>query len=127
MPNTLLTLFSLDRHQEYYRSGFWRDDTLYALVKAHAERAPDRIAICSAEGNLSYRALIAEADAFANELANKGVAAGQRVAVWLPSRPQTIMAVLACSRNGYVCCPSLHRDHTVGDVIALLKRMRASA
>jgi hypothetical protein len=36
-------------------------------------------------------------------------------------------ALLACSRNGYVCCPSLHRDHTVGEVVALVDRMRAAA
>ena len=127
MSNTLLTLFNLNRYQEYYRSGFWRDATFYALVRAHAERTPDRVAVRSAEGDLTYRALVAEADAFASDLAGKGVAAGQRVAVWLPSRPQTIIALLACSRNGYVCCPSLHRDHTTSDIISLLKRMRATA
>src|SRR5262249_18040615 len=37
------------------------------------------------------------------------------------------VALVACSRNGYVCCPSLHRDHTVGDITGLLTRMRASA
>src|SRR5262249_10534370 len=66
-------------------------------------------------------------DAFASELARKGVSASQRVAVWSPSRAETIVALVACSRNGYVCCPSLHRDHTVGDILALLKRMRATA
>jgi len=40
---------------------------------------------------------------------------------------EAVIALVACSRNGYVCCPSLHRDHTVGDVIELLTRMRASA
>ena len=30
-------------------------------------------------------------------------------------------------RNGFVCCPSLHRAHTVAEVIALLIRMRAAA
>jgi acyl-coenzyme A synthetase/AMP-(fatty) acid ligase len=35
--------------------------------------------------------------------------------------------LLACSRNGYVCCPSMHRDHTVGEIIALVDRMRATA
>ena len=35
--------------------------------------------------------------------------------------------MIACSRNGYVCCPSLHRDHTVGEVVKLLDRMRAAA
>jgi hypothetical protein len=47
--------------------------------------------------------------------------------VWLPSRVETAIALLASSRNSYVCCPSLPSDHTVGDVVALTKRMRASA
>jgi len=127
MSNTLMTLFNMDRYEEHYRTGFWRDDTIYALVQAHAERIPNRIAIRSAHGDLSYRALVAHADVFASDLASKGVIAGQRVAVWLPSRVETVIALLACSRNGYVCCPSLHRDHTVGDILALLKRVRAVA
>jgi acyl-CoA synthetase (AMP-forming)/AMP-acid ligase II len=127
MPNTLLTLFHTDRYAEYYRAGFWRDDTVYALVRAHAQRTPDRIAVRSAHGDLSYRALLTQVDAFADDLARKDVAGGQRVAVWLPSRPETVIALVACSRNGYVCCPSLHRDHTVGDIVGLLTRMRASA
>ena len=127
MSNTMMTLFNMDRYEEHYRTGFWRDDTIYALVQAHAERIPDRIAIRSAHGDLSYRALVAHADVFASDLASKGVIAGQRVAVWLPSRVETVIALLACSRNGYVCCPSLHRDHTVGDILALLKRVRAVA
>ena len=127
MSNTLMTLFNMDRYDEHYRTGFWRDDTIYALVQAHAARMPDRIAIRSAQGDLSYRELVAHADAFASDLPSKGVIAGQRVAVWLPSRAETVTALLACSRNGYVCCPSLHRDHTVGDILALLKRVRAVA
>jgi non-ribosomal peptide synthetase component E (peptide arylation enzyme) len=122
-----MTLFNMDRFKEHYRSGFWRDDTVYALVQAHAQRAPNRIAIRSAHGDLSYRVLVAHADAFASELASKGVIAGQRIAVWLPSRAETAIALLACSRNGYVCCPSLHRDHTISDILALLERVRAVA
>jgi acyl-CoA synthetase len=126
MSNSLLTLFSLERYEEYYRSGFWRDDTIYSLVAAHAARGPG-IAIRSAQGDMSYGALLAHADAFASDLADTGVSAGQRVAVWSPSRAETVIVLLACSRNGYVCCPSLHRDHTVGDILALLARMRAVA
>jgi acyl-CoA synthetase len=127
MANTLLTLFGMERYEEHYRAGFWRDDTLYALVKGHAERAPDRIAVRGRHGSLSYRTLLAHADAFAGELAAQGMSAGQRVAVWSPSRAETVVALVACSRNGYVCCPSLHRDHTVGDILALLDRMGAVA
>jgi acyl-CoA synthetase (AMP-forming)/AMP-acid ligase II len=122
-----MTLFNMDRYEEHYRTGFWRDDTVYALAQTHAECTPDSIAIRSAQGDLSYGELVAHADAFASELASKGVIAGQRVAVWLPSRAETAIALLACSRNGYVCCPSLHRDHTVSDILALLNRVSAVA
>jgi acyl-CoA synthetase len=47
--------------------------------------------------------------------------------VWLPSRIENVVALLACSRNGYVCCPSLHRDHTAGEIFELLHRTRAVA
>src|ERR1043166_9539322 len=127
MPNTLLTLFHTDRYAEYYRAGFWRVETVYSLVRAQAARTPDRVAVRSAHGDLTYRVLLAHVDAFADDLARKGVTAGQRVAVWLPSRPETGLALVARSRNGYVCCPSLHRDHTVGDIIGLVTRMRAVA
>jgi acyl-CoA synthetase (AMP-forming)/AMP-acid ligase II len=127
MSNTLLTLFNKDQFEEFYRVGFWRDDTVYSLVKDHAERAPDRIALRSGLGDLCYRELVARVDAFADDLSQKGVIAGQRIAVWMASRLETVIALLACSRNGYVCCPSLHRDHTVGEIISLLQRMRAVA
>jgi acyl-CoA synthetase len=35
--------------------------------------------------------------------------------------------MLACSRNGYVCCPSLHQNYTVAEIGLLLERSRASA
>ncbi|MBO0739588.1 MAG: acyl--CoA ligase, partial [Alphaproteobacteria bacterium] len=67
------------------------------------------------------------ADRLAAHLAGHDIRSGQRVAVWLPGRVETAIALLACSRNGYVCCPSLHRDHAVRDIAALVDRMRAAA
>jgi acyl-CoA synthetase (AMP-forming)/AMP-acid ligase II len=125
--NTLLTLFNTDRLHDFTRAGFWRDDTFYDLVRGWAERAPDRVAVRSVNGDITYDALLGLVDALATDLDAAGLTQGQRVAVWLPSRPETIVALLACSRNGYICCPSLHRDHTVGDIVDLLKRMRAAA
>ena len=127
MSNTLLTLFDTDRYHEHYRTGSWRDDTVYALVRAHAERAPERIALRSASGDLTYGSLIMHVDAFASDLARKGVSVGQRVAVWLPSRAETVIALLACSRNGYVCCPSLAPRPYGRRELNLLNRMRAAA
>jgi acyl-CoA synthetase (AMP-forming)/AMP-acid ligase II len=127
MSNTILTLLSAERLDEFYRSGFWRDQTIYALARQHAGQAPGRFAVRDRLRRISYGDLLASADALADDLQRHGVRPGQRIAVWLPSRVETAVALLACSRNGYICCPSLHRDHTVGDVTALVKRMRAAA
>src|ERR1700719_1292815 len=102
MPNTLLTLFHVDRYEEYYRTGFWRDDTVYALVRAHAERTPDRIAVRGAHHDLTYRALLMHVDAFAADLASKGVIGGQRVAVWLPRPPEDMIPPPGLTRHRHV-------------------------
>src|SRR5258708_39650762 len=98
MSNTLLTLFDIKAYQDYYRAGFARDDAVYALIRANAARAPQKVAIRCRDRDLTYRELLILVDAFASDLAAKGVLAGQRVAVWLPSRIETVVALLACSR-----------------------------
>jgi acyl-CoA synthetase (AMP-forming)/AMP-acid ligase II len=123
----MLTLLSHERLTAHYRDGFWKDDTIYALVAAHTARAPGRVAFRDARHTYTYAELTAAADRFAADLAARGVRRGDRVAVWLPSRAEVAIAFLACSRNGYVCCPSLHRDHTVAGVVELIERMRAVA
>jgi acyl-CoA synthetase (AMP-forming)/AMP-acid ligase II len=125
--NTILTLLSPELIRRYYAEGFWRDETIYALVAAHARRAPEASAVRDRHRRVSYGELLAAADRLASDLARRGLSPGQRVAVWLPSRVECAVALTACSRNGYVCCPSLHRDHTVADVLELLARIRAAA
>ena len=57
----------------------------------------------------------------------RDVQPGQRVGVWLPSRIESVVALLACSKSGAICCPSLHRDHTIGEVVELMQRTRCVA
>ena len=71
MLNTMLTLFDTDRYHEFYRAGLWRDETLYDLVRAYSERAPERIALRSTDADLTYRMLLSHVDAFANDLARR--------------------------------------------------------
>jgi acyl-CoA synthetase len=52
---------------------------------------------------------------------------GERVAVWLPNRIEAVAILLACSRQGYVCNPSLHRNYTAAEIVELLTRTRAAA
>jgi acyl-CoA synthetase (AMP-forming)/AMP-acid ligase II len=125
--NTLLTHLSKELIDEYTSTGFWRDDTIYALMRGHTQRAPDTFALRDRHRRLTYRQLQEAADALAADLARHGVRHGQRVCVWLPSRIESVVALLACSRNGYVCCPSLHRDHTTGEVVELMQRTRCVA
>jgi acyl-CoA synthetase (AMP-forming)/AMP-acid ligase II len=127
MTNTILTLLSAELVERHYASGHWRDDTIYSLVRDHARRAPEKFALRDRFRRLGYADLAAAVDALAAELAARGVGPGERVAVWLPSRMESVIALLACSRNGYVCCPSLHRDHTSAEIVELLRRTRAAA
>ncbi len=127
MSNTLLTTLDRVRLRTSYESGFWRDETIYALAAERARREPGAPALRDAHRRVGYGELVAAADHLAAQLRQAGLRTGQRVAVWLPSRLETAVALLACSRDGLVCCPSLHRDHTVNEVVELLTRMRAAA
>jgi acyl-CoA synthetase len=125
--NTILTRLSAQMIRQYEAQGFWRRDTIYALAHGHAQRAPEAYAVRDRFRRVNRRDLIAAADALAADLAVRGIEPGQRVALWLPSRIEAVVALLACSRNGYVFCPSLHRDHTTGEVVELMQRTRARA
>jgi len=127
MSPPILSLLSAEALETHYRSGHWRDRTIYRVARAHAEAAPDRIALRDRVRSLTWRQMIAAADGFAAELFRRGVARGDRVAFWMPDRIESVVVLLACSRNGYVVCPSPHRNHTVADIVRLLERMRATA
>ncbi|MBV7433315.1 AMP-binding protein [Dermabacteraceae bacterium TAE3-ERU5] len=51
---------------------------------------------------LSYSALLAEVCRMANVLTQLGVSKGQRVAIVMPTLPETVIAMLACARIGAV-------------------------
>ncbi len=127
MTTPMLTLLNAARLAQHRAEGFWRDETLYHLAAAHARSTPDHPALRDRFRALSWSALVDAADRLAADLHRRGLRPGRRVAVWLPARIETAIVLLACSRNGLVCCPSLHRDHTVADIVALLARMRAEA
>jgi acyl-CoA synthetase (AMP-forming)/AMP-acid ligase II len=127
MTGRLLSLLNAPTLAAYTASGLWGDETIYQLAARHALATPNAFAVRDLKRRLTYPALIEAADRLAAGLAGHGLRSGERVAVWLPSRVETAIALLACSRNGYVCCPSLHRDHRVGEVMALVECMRAAA
>jgi acyl-CoA synthetase len=124
---SLLTLLNAPTLAAYTAAGWWGSETVYRLAARHARSAPTAFAVRDRQRRLTYAELVAAADRLAAHLAGHRLRAGDRVAVWLPSRVETAVALLACSRNGYVCCPSLHRDHRVAEIVALVDRMQAAA
>ncbi|MGE5271825.1 MAG: class I adenylate-forming enzyme family protein [Thiohalocapsa sp.] len=127
MLGPLLTLLNAPDLARYTAAGWWGAETLYALAQRQAAARPAAFAVRDRHRRLTYRQLVDLADRLAADLAGHGLRAGNRVAVWLPSRVEVAVALLACSRNGYLCCPSLHRGHSVAEVAALIDRMRAAA
>src|SRR5579864_5822538 len=127
MTNTILTLHDPSAARRYYDEGLWRDETLYLLLQKHAAARPQDFALRDGTQRLSWAALLKLVDAVAADLDAAGVKRGERVAVWLPNRVEAVAVFLACSRQGYVCNPSLHQNYTVAEIIELLARTRAAA
>src|SRR6218665_4084397 len=111
----LLTLHAPAKARQHYLSGCWQTDTLYALARRHAAERGQPYAVRDFARRLSWNALVAWVDVLAADLHAAGVLLGDRVSVWLPNRLESVLVFLACSRNGYVCNPSLHQNYTVAE------------
>src|SRR5436305_14257268 len=127
MTNTILTLHDPEAARHYYAAGLWREDTLYTLLARHAARRPAAFALRDSRRRLTWAELLAIVDAVAADLDAADLKRGERVAVWLPNRVEAVAVLLACSRQGYVCNPSLHQNYAVAEIVELLTRTRAAA
>ena len=127
MTAPVLTLLNAENLREFHRLGHWGDETSYDILRRHAADRPDNFAVRDRVRRLTYAELIQAVDAFAGLLSGAGLDQGCRVATWMPDRIETVIALLACSRNGLVCCSSPHRNHSVAEVVSMMERMRASA
>ena len=125
--STLLTLHDPAKAAALYRAGVWRTDTLYGLAQGHAQQRGGAQAVRDAHRRLTWSALVDWADAVAANLHEAGLRPGDRVSVWLPNRLENVVVQLACSRNGYVCNPSLHQNYTTAEIVALLTRIDCRA
>lgn len=125
--STILTLHDPQTARENYLSGVWHQDTLYTLTRENARMRPNVCALRDPYRRLTWREVLASVDAIAHTLYQQGLRQGDRVAIWLPNRIEAVLIFLACSRNGYVCCPSLHQNYTNAEIVKLLTRIRCKA
>lgn len=124
---TILTLQDRAQGDAFYASGVWQHDTLYARLRHHAEQRPDAYALRDRTRRLTWKTFLQWTDTVAAELEQAGLRRGSRVSIWLPNRVEALVVFLACSRNGYICNPSLHQNYTVAEVALLLERIQCEA
>ena len=123
----LLTLHDPQHATQFYREGVWRSETLYELLRQGGRRRGAAPALRDGRQRLTWQDLLDWTDSVAAALDRAGLVSGDRVAVWLPSRVESVVVQLACSRNGYICCPSLHQNHTIAEIVTLLERVSCRA
>ncbi len=79
-------------------------------VDKHAHARPEKIALIW-EGEdrsvrrLTYRELYEQTNRLANALKRLGIVKGDRVGIFMPMLPETVMALLACAKIGAICTP----------------------
>ena len=80
----------------------YRDATVGQMLAAQAARVGDREAIVATDRRLTYRWLHEQAQRLARGLFACGVLKDDKVALWLPGRPEWFVAQHACALLGAV-------------------------
>ena len=78
---------------------------LHEVMRATAERYPDRPAITFKDDVLTFADFDRESNRLANGLAALGLGTGARMALYLPNCPQYQLAFYAASKLGAISCP----------------------
>ncbi len=79
--------------------------SLYQRLQVHAEQQPDKTAIDSAAGELSYHQLKVLTDWCIEYFESQGIAAGDRVALLALNHPDWFIATFAAAQCGVVLVP----------------------
>jgi long-chain acyl-CoA synthetase len=78
---------------------------LFDLVYAVAEDHPDEIAVVHRDERISYRELVERVERLASGLADRGLRAGDPVALLLPNAPEFVVAFYAITGMGAAIVP----------------------
>jgi fatty-acyl-CoA synthase len=99
-----------------------RPATLSALIEATAARRPDAPAL----PGLTWAETAARVRQLAGGLARAGIGPGDRVALYLPNRPDFLLLLLALARRG-ACAVLLNTRFRAAELAPLLERAKPSA
>jgi 2,3-dihydroxybenzoate-AMP ligase len=109
-----------DAVARYVAAGYWEGHPLGWHVRRQADHGPDRTAVVDGETRLTYRELVARADAAATRLTALGIRPGDRIVVQLSNGWEFVALTLACLRSGIVPVMALpgHRGHELSYLAA---------
>ena len=82
------------------------DETLDQILRASAERYPERVAIDFLGARMRFRELDDSVDRFARALLARGLQRGDRVSLHLPNSPAFVIAFFGTLRAGGVAAPT---------------------
>jgi acyl-CoA ligase (AMP-forming) (exosortase A-associated) len=80
-------------------------DLLFDLPRRSAGRAPDSIALIFKGRSVSYAALQTQLERFAAAMVGLGVGKQERIAVYLPKQPETVVTMFGAALAGCVFVP----------------------
>jgi 2,3-dihydroxybenzoate-AMP ligase len=112
--------FPADAVRRYREAGLWEDLTLAEQFRAVAARYPERTAVVSAEGQLTFHALDVRTDQLAAGLIAAGLRPRDPVLFQLTNRLHTVVAWYATLKAGLipVATLALHRRHEISEIAA---------
>src|SRR5215472_4589660 len=110
----------------YRAAGLWGTRPIAAEFRAVAERYPDRDAVVTGEGRLTYRELDERTDRVGAGLAGLGLRPGEPVLFQITNRLESVVAWYGVLKAGLVpaCTLAAHRAHEIG---AISRRTGAAA
>ncbi|MFJ9990316.1 amino acid adenylation domain-containing protein [Pseudomonas putida] len=85
--------------------GYDLEQTVHGMIEAQVERTPERIALRAETGQLTYRALNAEANRLAHHLIALGVKPDDRVAICVERSASMVIGLLAILKAGGAYVP----------------------
>ena len=86
--------------RKYRAAGHWTDETLPGFFRERARKHPERIAVRSEAGAMTYAEVDRGADAVASGLLSSGLSRGDRVVLQLPNVPEFFTAMFGLMRAG---------------------------
>jgi cyclohexanecarboxylate-CoA ligase len=111
--------FTPEQLESFYADGLWREDTLFSAVEQQAAAQPDKVFVTDSTTSYTFAELRDSALRLAAGLVRRGVVAGDRVAIQVPSWAEFAVMATAVSRIGAIIVPimPIYRRDEVGHIV----------